>query len=227
MGGSNRAGARGPRSEQNARKDGSRKRSAEATVAETTAEAATMSRDGARRSGGARKRADTKTSGSDQGDARGKSPQRRRGSGGGSSGSAAKETTAQVAKRLPVREDEEQWNAEELEEVRGDLEQEVSGLKQEIERAESEIAERLGDPSDGAGDDQADTGAKTFEREHEMSLANNARDLLAQNERAIQRIEAGTYGVCERCGNPVGKARLQAFPRAALCVSCKQREERR
>ena len=139
----------------------------------------------------------------------------------------ARATSADLAGLLPVRDDEEQWSPEELAEVRGELEQEIAGLRQEIDRAESEIADRLADPSDGAGDDQADTGAKTFEREHEMSLANNARDLLGQNERAIGRMEAGTYGVCETCGNPIGKARLQAFPRAALCVTCKQREERR
>ena len=73
----------------------------------------------------------------------------------------------------------------------------------------------------------ADLGAKTFEREHEMSLANNARDLLVQTEHALARIDAGTYGRCENCGNPIGKLRLQANPRATLCVSCKQREERR
>ena len=48
-----------------------------------------------------------------------------------------------------------------------------------------------------------------------------------QAERALQRIDNGTYGVCESCGQPIGKARLQAFPRATLCVSCKQKEERR
>ena len=85
----------------------------------------------------------------------------------------------------------------------------------------------LADASDNAGDDQADTGSKTFEREHEMSLANNARDMLVQVERALHRIDDGTYGICERCGNPIGKARLQAFPRATLCVTCKQSEERR
>src|SRR5580700_4893188 len=74
---------------------------------------------------------------------------------------------------------------------------------------------------------QADVGAKTFEREHELALTHNARELLAQNERAIARIDAGTYGTCESCGEAIGKARLQAFPRATLCVTCKQREERR
>jgi DnaK suppressor protein len=51
--------------------------------------------------------------------------------------------------------------------------------------------------------------------------------LLSQVERALQRLDNGTYGICENCGNPIGKARLQAFPRATLCVTCKQREERR
>ncbi|HSN07288.1 MAG TPA: TraR/DksA C4-type zinc finger protein [Candidatus Angelobacter sp.] len=60
-----------------------------------------------------------------------------------------------------------------------------------------------------------------------MSLANNARELLLQNERALARLEDGTYGICERCGRPIGKLRLQAFPRVTLCVSCKQLEERR
>jgi RNA polymerase-binding protein DksA len=66
-----------------------------------------------------------------------------------------------------------------------------------------------------------------FEREHELAISNNARDLLSQTEHALERIVAGTYGVCESCGNAVGKARLLAFPRATLCVECKQRQERR
>ena len=85
----------------------------------------------------------------------------------------------------------------------------------------------LRDSGDGSGDDQADAGSKTFEREHEMSVANNSRDLLLQVEHALVRISDGSYGTCERCGQPIGKARLQVFPRATLCVNCKQREERR
>ena len=51
--------------------------------------------------------------------------------------------------------------------------------------------------------------------------------VLVQSERALARIADGTYGVCESCGNPIGKLRLQVFPRATLCVTCKQRQERR
>ena len=48
-----------------------------------------------------------------------------------------------------------------------------------------------------------------------------------QFERALERLDAGTYGLCEICGKPIGKARMQAFPRATLCVECKQKQERR
>lgn len=128
---------------------------------------------------------------------------------------------------FPVREGERRWTDSEIAQVRGQLAEEAAELRAEIEKAESDIANRLGDSVSDAGDDQADVGAKTYEREHELSLTYNARDLLAQSERALARIEAGTYGSCESCGQPIGKARLQAFPRATLCVSCKQREERR
>ena len=84
-----------------------------------------------------------------------------------------------------------------------------------------------GSGATGAGDDQADTGTKNITREHELALAANAREMLTQTERALVRLDAGTYGLCENCGNPIGKARMQAFPRATLCVECKQKQERR
>jgi DnaK suppressor protein len=136
-------------------------------------------------------------------------------------------TTRSGAAALPVRSGEKRWTEAELAEVRQELESEIADLRAEISRSESDIAERMGDAVADAGDDQADAGAKTFQREHELALTHNARELLAQNERALDRIKSGTYGVCESCGEPIGKARLQAFPRATLCVACKQREERR
>lgn len=139
----------------------------------------------------------------------------------------ARKISQATAKRLPVRKGEDHWTPGELASVRDRLEMEMADLRAEIATAESQIAERMSDAAEGAGDDQADAGAKTFEREQEMALTYNARDLLAQNERAVDRIGQGTYGLCESCGQPIGKARLQAFPRATLCVICKQREERR
>jgi RNA polymerase-binding transcription factor len=131
------------------------------------------------------------------------------------------------AATLAVREGERPWSEAELAEVRARLETEIAELREEITRAESEIAARLTDSVGDAGDDPADAGAKTYQREYDLALTHNARELLAQNERALARIADGSYGICESCGNPIGKARLQAFPRATLCVQCKQREERR
>ncbi|MBX6371192.1 MAG: TraR/DksA C4-type zinc finger protein [Acidothermus sp.] len=131
------------------------------------------------------------------------------------------------ASAVTVDDDEFTWTEQELDDIRAELEAEIVRLRREIEITESELAERMRDGGDGAGDDQADAGTKTFEREHEMSLANNARDLLVQTEHALARIADGTYGRCENCGKPINKLRLQANPRATLCVSCKQREERR
>jgi DnaK suppressor protein len=128
---------------------------------------------------------------------------------------------------FPIRQGEQRWTESVLSELVSQLAAEAAELRIEIARAESDIADRLGDVASDAGDDQADIGAKAYEREHELALTYNARELLAQTERAIARIEAGTYGSCESCGEPIGKARLQAFPRATLCVKCKQREERR
>ena len=131
------------------------------------------------------------------------------------------------AAALPVRAGEEPWSGSELAEVRQMLEEDAEGLRADIAKAESQIADRLDNGLRDAGDDEADVGVKTFEREHEYAMTSTARELLEQTEKALARIDAGSYGVCESCGQPIGKERLMVFPRAVLCVSCKQREERR
>jgi len=135
--------------------------------------------------------------------------------------------TTVVAGVLAVRAGEEPWTEAEVDEARAELMSEVLRLRGEIEASESALAGLMRDSGGGAGDDEADTGTKNVTREHEMALTANAREMLVQTERALERLDAGTYGVCERCGEAIGKARMQAFPRATLCVSCKQKEERR
>ena len=119
------------------------------------------------------------------------------------------------------------WSAAELKAMRAELSKDLLRLQAELATVEAEMNELIADAGDGAGDDQADSGTKTFEREHEMSLVINARDMVLQTERALSRIDNKTYGNCEVCGSPIGKARLQVFPRATLCMICKQKEERR
>ena len=128
---------------------------------------------------------------------------------------------------LVANEDEGAWTAAELKAMRTELTKELARLKSELTDAEGEMEDLIAAAGVGAGDDQADAGTKTFEREHEMSLVYNARDMVLQTERAIERIDNKTYGRCEECGNSIGKARLQVFPRATLCMVCKQKEERR
>ncbi len=126
-----------------------------------------------------------------------------------------------------VSEGEENWTATELKAIRSELAKDLVRLKKELEEIESEMDDLIEASGVGAGDDQADAGAKTFEREHEISLVYNARDMVLQTERALDRIDTKSYGRCEDCGNAIGKARLQVFPRATLCMLCKQKEERR
>ncbi|MBU7599568.1 TraR/DksA C4-type zinc finger protein [Streptomyces sp. P38-E01] len=153
---------------------------------------------------------------------------------------AAKKTTTQKPSAVPqargtavapgelaVRTGEEPWTTEEVEEARKELQDEAGLRRSEIAASEEALAGLMQNSGDGAGDDQADTGSKNITREHELALVGNAREMLYQIERALERMDAGTYGLCERCGKAIGKARMQAFPRATLCVECKQRQERR
>ncbi|MBN2248155.1 MAG: TraR/DksA C4-type zinc finger protein [Coriobacteriia bacterium] len=107
-------------------------------------------------------------------------------------------------------------------------------LARERERVLAEIAEfelegqeTLSDVSgeNNYRDHMADQGSATFARELDMTLEERARESLAQIDRALARIETGTYGVCVRCGGPIPSARLEAMPEAELCISCKEREE--
>ena len=144
---------------------------------------------------------------------------------------AAKTTEKTVkpvsAPTLPVRDGEDPWTEDELGEVRDALGDDIVRFESQIEVSTAELVGLLRDGSEGAGRDPADVGSANFERDAEMSLANNAREMLDQSKLALRHIELGTYGSCDNCGQPIGKGRLQAFPRATLCVTCKQREERR
>ncbi len=128
---------------------------------------------------------------------------------------------------LVVRDGERPWTASQIKDVRATLEHDRGRLIAEIAATEQDIDHLLRGGGEGAGNDQADVGSNTFERDHEMSMAKNARDNLELVESALARIDRGAYGVCESCGQPIGKMRLQAFPRATLCMECKQRQERR
>ena len=69
----------------------------------------------------------------------------------------------------------------------------------------------------------ADSSHVTAERGEAEALAGQLRDALEDVEAAIGRLEAGTYGLCEKCGQPISPARLEAMPAARLCITCASR----
>jgi RNA polymerase-binding protein DksA len=117
-----------------------------------------------------------------------------------------------------------------LEEFRASLERERSELQAQLaELEESSFSSSQSDVSGEMAFDEeyADSGTATFERERDLSLENNIRDLLEKIGKALVRLDDGTYGICERCGKPIEKARLKALPYANLCIKDKQAESRR
>ena len=79
----------------------------------------------------------------------------------------------------------------------------------------------------GVDDESADAGTTTFEREKELSIENNVRDLLQKIERALARMGEGSYGICEFCGKPIEKARIKALPYVDMCIADAKAQSRR
>ncbi|HEX2240436.1 MAG TPA: TraR/DksA C4-type zinc finger protein [Actinomycetota bacterium] len=124
----------------------------------------------------------------------------------------------------PIKLDKKQ-----LANIRAELAKELEDLERQQEELEqSSFTDTQSDLTGEVGldEDFADAGTATFERERDLSIKNNIRDLIDQVTRAIGRIDEGVYGVCERCGGPIDAARLKALPHAVLCMDCKRREER-
>jgi RNA polymerase-binding transcription factor DksA len=79
----------------------------------------------------------------------------------------------------------------------------------------------------GLDDESADAGTATFEREKDLSIENNVRDLMDKIDRALKRIDEGTYGLCSVCGRPIEKARIKALPYVDLCIKDAKAQSRR
>lgn len=71
-----------------------------------------------------------------------------------------------------------------------------------------------------------DIATVTFDREMASTLEDNSTHVLTEIDGALQRMEDGTYGLCERCGQPIGAERLEALPWATLCIEDKRKLER-
>ncbi|MBB2944058.1 DnaK suppressor protein [Actinoplanes lutulentus] len=119
-------------------------------------------------------------------------------------------------------------SSEETEQIRVILRSRFDELNAEYEEAAAQNHRlRLVEIGDAAGDDQADSGSKTAERDAASSLLRTLLERRTQAEHALQRLDAGSYGNCEGCSHPIPVERLEVFPSATTCVNCKAVRERR
>ncbi len=102
--------------------------------------------------------------------------------------------------------------------LRSFLEDERARLVAVIAQTDTEGATNL-----GYGNHMADDATEAFEQAKELALHQNAKQLLVQVTHALERFEQGTYGICERCGDEIDPARLNALPYATLCLHCQKR----
>ena len=78
----------------------------------------------------------------------------------------------------------------------------------------------------GLGNHMADDATDLFEQEKNVTLLHHTEHRLEKVKAALRRIEHGTYGQCEDCGEAIDRARLESLPHAALCLRCKARQEK-
>jgi DnaK suppressor protein len=106
---------------------------------------------------------------------------------------------------------------------------EREGARRRVAALEREFTE-LAEAASAAGtDDEHDPEGTTlaFERQHAAALLAAAREQAAAIEAALRKLDAGRYGVCERCGQPIGRERLAARPAAVTCIRCAAAGRRR
>lgn len=101
------------------------------------------------------------------------------------------------------------------------LRSELLGDIDELERT------ALGETERAAIDSPADSGTDAFAQEFSLELLARDEATLGEVEEALRRMDAGTFGLCEECSEPILKARLEAVPHARNCVSCQRDIEAR
>jgi DnaK suppressor protein len=121
------------------------------------------------------------------------------------------------------------FTAKELGELKKRLLEEKSELQEQLTTIEeNSFSASQSDMSGEVGfdDENADAGTATFERERDLSIENNVRDLLRKIDDALGRMSRKTYGVCAICGKPIEKARVRALPYVELCLKDAQAQTR-
>ncbi len=102
-------------------------------------------------------------------------------------------------------------------------------IQAEVDRMATEMRWLGGDQEDEAGslgNHLADDGSDVMEQERLSTISADLQDMLRQIDRALERLDDGSYGICQRCGQPINPERLEAFPYVAYCIDCQTVLER-
>lgn len=129
-----------------------------------------------------------------------------------------------------MKSDNKALDAKKIEAYRDRLLKEKETLTEELkELNEGNLHMLQSDMSGETAHDEhlADSGTATFERERDLTLENNIKDMLDRIDHALSKMDKNTYGVCDHCGGSIDPARLKAVPFANLCITCKKEEENR
>jgi RNA polymerase-binding protein DksA len=102
-----------------------------------------------------------------------------------------------------------------------------TALERQRDALKTELSQLGVEPNDGMGysTHPADDATVAFEQSADLAIRRNAERLLYQVERALIRMQEGTYGVCRECGKPIDDARLKAIPWTRLCINCASKHE--
>jgi RNA polymerase-binding transcription factor DksA len=106
---------------------------------------------------------------------------------------------------------------------KAELEEQLSTIEEaSFAASQSDLTGEVG----GYDEENADAGTFTFERERDLSIENNVRDLMRKVDDALERMSSKTFGICAVCGNPIEKARVKALPYVELCIKDAQAQTR-
>lgn len=106
----------------------------------------------------------------------------------------------------------------------------IASAREALEAERGRLRTELGEPIEGPGQmtygSQAAAATHVFEQQRDLALRERSRAELERVEAALRRLDDGTYGTCESCGNPIAPERLEAIPWSATCIDCARKAGR-
>jgi len=103
----------------------------------------------------------------------------------------------------------------------------AEGLSIEKRSSTADESDLIGELVDYDENHPGDVASETYEREKEFALSENVSELMAKVDRALEKLDEGTYGTCDRCSREISPERIHVLPYATMCVKCQDAIEGR